>query len=1156
MHKNYTKYILYMAMSLICSLSANQDLNKTVHVAFGFDKPPFALGRGMLKGIEPDLLAEAFGMEGYTIHPYRMKKEDLKKALIGKSSIDAVATISANNPNLFYSDDFAVYHNFVITRKSEHRKINSIEDLKNIKFVSWQNSYNDLGKEFYKMFNPINGVYKNNYYDTALQSSDMKLFLSGKADAIIVDKSIFNWYKNLYKNHEDYEFHNIFPEKKIYPVAFRDKKLRDIFNVGLRKLKQNGRYNQIIKFYQLQNIADLSTYLNLLKDISHKYVNSKEYGKLEHILRKLFIHPDITAIKLHINGSIKTIELKSMKHKDTDAYFSEDIYSYGSMGAMKSSTIKVYYDTNFKSTDGALEPIIAEFGDLSPEDFKYIKSLYLKYNIDTNSILNLTDREKAYIKEHPLVRVHNESSWAPYNYNENDIPKGLSIDYMDLLAQKLNLHIKYVSGYSWDEFMMLIKQGKIDIISNIVDTPQREKYINFTIPFLKSRKAIFSNDKSLTTLKSLNNKVVAITKSFYIKSFLKKYYPKIKIVEYKNTLDTIVAVINKDADAIIENYLVVNYIIKQNGLDLKYIALKDTEILTSDMALGVIKSKPILRDILIKAQNSVSSVELERIKNKWLGLNSKSTVLLTDKQENYIKSKKILRICTNPAWQPIEFVQDGKPKGISIDFINLLTSKIGLKPQYIKTASWSQSKQYLKERKCDILPAAFRTTTMEKYANFTRSYQQYNLSIVTKKNTLSVNSINEIVNKPISMTKNSQIIPILKDRYSKINIIETDNIKESFDRIGKDKAFSTVIISPISSYYNEDLNNNQLKVAGHDSVKYKLQMAVRKDDITLLNILDELLRVMSRDTIDAINSKWSDRDIVKVVDYTLVWYVLLIALVIILIIVVAYMGQRKLKKEIVKLNNSLEERVKSEVQKNKEQQLIMFQQSKLAMMGEMISMIAHQWRQPLNNLSLLNQIFARKCKMNRPDEEVIEEFVKNSKMHINNMSQVIDDFRNFFKPDKEQKEFLLNDVISNMLDMSKIAFTDYHISVVFDYDRNHKLIGYPNELGQVILNIVNNAKDALVALDIDNKEIIIKTGRKNETIEIVISDNGGGIPKDIINDIFDPYFSTKDKNGTGLGLYMGKMIIEDHCKGKLYVKNDGRGAVFTIELNASRVAKD
>jgi len=183
----------------------------------------------------------------------------------------------------------------------------------------------------------------------------------------------------------------------------------------------------------------------------------------------------------------------------------------------------------------------------------------------------------------------------------------------------------------------------------------------------------------------------------------------------------------------------------------------------------------------------------------------------------------------------------------------------------------------------------------------------------------------------------------------------------------------------------------------------------------------------------------------------------------------------------------------------------------------------------------------------------MEYFSKNSDKHIQNMSKTIDDFRNFFKPEKQKTEFYLNDVLLDILSMVEPIFSRDNILMEFKEQNNYKIYGYPNELGQAILNIINNAKDALIDNYIKDKNIFISLSRDDTNIILTIKDNAGGIPTNLVDKIFDPYFSTKEsKNGTGLGLYMTKLIIEEHMDGKINIFNKDDGACFEIILQESK----
>ncbi len=256
--------------------------------------------------------------------------------------------------------------------------------------------------------------------------------------------------------------------------------------------------------------------------------------------------------------------------------------------------------------------------------------------------------------------------------------------------------------------------------------------------------------------------------------------------------------------------------------------------------------------------------------------------------------------------------------------------------------------------------------------------------------------------------------------------------------------------------------------------------------------------------------------------------------------------------ELNVLNQNLDKRVKEEVQKRAKQEQMLIQQSRFAAMGEMIGNIAHQWRQPLNALSLLLQNIENAYEMDMLDEAYIKRSVAKGNRLTKAMSQTIDDFRNFFRPNKQAEIFSVHSALNATMDMVKSSFENHMINFEQHIDDSLCVRGFSSEFSQVILNILTNAKDALIENKKEARKITIivsKDENNDNNVIISIEDNAGGIPQDIIQNIFDPYFTTKEEGkGTGIGLYMSKTIVETNMRGRLSVLNTADGAKFIIEL--------
>ena len=271
-------------------------------------------------------------------------------------------------------------------------------------------------------------------------------------------------------------------------------------------------------------------------------------------------------------------------------------------------------------------------------------------------------------------------------------------------------------------------------------------------------------------------------------------------------------------------------------------------------------------------------------------------------------------------------------------------------------------------------------------------------------------------------------------------------------------------------------------------------------------------------------------------------------------------------KELQELNESLEKRIKTEVTNSRKKDLIMFQQSKLVSLGEMLGNIAHQWRQPLGSLMMIIQSFQTKMELGKLSYDFVEKKTQDAVLLAQNMSNTLDDFQNFFSPNKDKSFFSVKDCVQHSIELSKYMLEKESITLNLIAEKDLKIYGFYNELSHVILNMISNSKDALK--NIKEKRIIkIVIKEYKNYVRINIFDNGGGIDETVLPQIFDPYYTTKYKSaGTGIGLYMSKQIIEKHMNGNIKCKNvynkiEGNpkleyGALFTIDIPLEKEGND
>ena len=256
--------------------------------------------------------------------------------------------------------------------------------------------------------------------------------------------------------------------------------------------------------------------------------------------------------------------------------------------------------------------------------------------------------------------------------------------------------------------------------------------------------------------------------------------------------------------------------------------------------------------------------------------------------------------------------------------------------------------------------------------------------------------------------------------------------------------------------------------------------------------------------------------------------------------------------ELEEHNKELEQRVKEEVSKNREKDKLMFQQAKLASLGEMLGNISHQWRQPLMEISSIFLPIEAKINMDIPldNKEVLESIEKLNDI-TKYMSNTIDDFKNFFIKDKEKIHFEILEQINSTVNIISSSLKVHDIKLDIIIQKNTVMLGYKNEYSQVLINIINNARDILVQRKIQNPKIKITITESENEILTKIEDNAGGIKITPVEKVFDPFFTYEKINGSGIGLFMSKLIIENNMNGRLEVQNSKQGAIFTVIIPKS-----
>lgn len=510
---------------------------------------------------------------------------------------------------------------------------------------------------------------------------------------------------------------------------------------------------------------------------------------------------------------------------------------------------------------------------LDSQEYEQNKQIYLRsievglglnqYNQQNG--LNLTQEELDWLASHPVIKVQNEIDYFPYNFFDEE-PMGYSVDYLRLLEQKLPVQFEFVPKLSWDESLNRLKSKKLELIVNIVESPERAKEMLFTESYLRSFNGIYvkQGTKKVSSLGDLSGKSVAVTRGFIEQELLTKYYPQVNIVEVESPLKAIEAVLVGDAYATISDTAQINYLVQYRSLaGLELSAIIADQRFQYKFSIAVRKDWPILRNILNKAINSVEVESRNNILKKWLvesTTRSWSEANLTYQEQNWLNAHRVWRIGIDPNAQPFEFVDNkGKHSGLSSEYIKYIASQLNIQLEYQEGATWSEVLDRIKEKELDVLPLAVNTTSSQSFLEFTDPYLQYPPAIVTQDSNSTINQQTDLSNKKVALIRNYPITEKVLSLQLDIVPIYVDNVLQAMKLVSSGQADAFIMGAATVTYQIKEANITNLKISGYADLELPgYSMAVRKDWQPLVGILNKALENIPLQKVNDFSNRWLD----------------------------------------------------------------------------------------------------------------------------------------------------------------------------------------------------------------------------------------------------------------------------------------------------------
>jgi diguanylate cyclase (GGDEF)-like protein len=655
-------------------------------------------------------------------------------------------------------------------------------------------------------------------------------------------------------------------------------------------------------------------------DLSGKTVSVARGYVQESVLREHY--PDINLYQVDnvLEG------LKAVSYGQADAYigyhgsvsyliatnFLYDLKIVGETGVPELGPQGLYIST--RKDMKPLRDILQKAMDSLPEDEK-IRLRKKWIAVDQTSRPSFTAEERRFLRDNPVLNVDNMQYWAPFNFREDGKARGFAIEYMNILARKMGVTFNYVSGPTWKEFMTMLQKGDIDILCDVVQTPQREKNIAFTGPYFELITGIVvpvAERGEYSGITDLVGKDVAVPQNFYFQEILAARFPEINVVAFENSLACLKAVSSGKVDAALSEKPVFDYLINKYFLfDLTSIPITDAvELENTPVSLGVQKDRTILRDILQKSMDTIDGEEVDTLRERWLRLSEnqdQSRIVLNAKERDYLHSREAVSLCVHPEWMPFErFTADGRYTGMIAGIMALLEHKSGLRFTAEQSDSWRQSIEMFTNGKCDILTSAQNADHDAVEMLLTKPYLESFTVIVSRNEHPFIADMSTLAGNSLGLLRDDPVREYISGNYPELDIRVYDTPDRMLEDVNQGKVDLGLGNLHLLSSKIHALGLYNLKIAGQTPYKDYFKLGIRADDPVLKNILNKAITSLTPQEVDRVVRNWIAIRYDQGIDYTLVWQIALGSLFLISLFVYWNRKLSRLNNRIAEAQQDLE----------------------------------------------------------------------------------------------------------------------------------------------------------------------------------------------------------------------------------------------------------
>ncbi len=474
--------------------------------------------------------------------------------------------------------------------------------------------------------------------------------------------------------------------------------------------------------------------------------------------------------------------------------------------------------------------------------------------------VNLTKKEQNWIAAHPTIHVHNELNWPPFNYNKNGLPRGFSIDFMNVLANRIGVNIEYVQG-EWEELLEMAFNKELDVMLNIVKTPEREKHLLYAGTYAKNPNVIVTRQgESISDVSDLSGKKVAYPRGFFYDALLKEKFPSINRNPLENTLSALKALQFNQVDAVLGEVAVVRFLMREHlltGIEISGpFETGDPEI--EKLNIAVRNDWPELQSILKKALSSISTSERNKLRDKWLG-GVRNYAALNQEEQTWLMDNPRLRITVDPSWMPLERInpKTQKHEGVIADYLGLISERSGLEFEIVPASTWEKATEMVVTKQVDGFSGVKISAERETNRIFSNRYLILTDIIVTRQDADVITGLADLTQKRVGVVKFYWTEELLRDQYPEINLVTTSSTLDGLRKVTSGDLDAFVDDQNVMAYLINQYSLHSLKFAAPIENQSPLHIALIKETPPIvMSIINKAIGTLTADDKSKILQNW------------------------------------------------------------------------------------------------------------------------------------------------------------------------------------------------------------------------------------------------------------------------------------------------------------